>query len=115
MASTFESLVESLKNDRRIVSFDEAATKQAIVLRILSMLGWDTFNVDEVTPEYSISGKKVDYSLRVNNANKTFIEVKKTSEDLENYHNQEQLLGYSFQEGVKLAVLTNGISRQAPF
>jgi hypothetical protein len=34
--------------------------------------------------------------------------VKKTNEDLEGY--QDQLLDYSFKEGVKLAVLTNGIS-----
>ncbi len=34
--------------------------------------------------------------------------VKRVGEDLEKH--QEQLLNYSFQEGVKLAVLTNGIT-----
>ncbi len=46
--------------------------------------------------------------MRINNANKVFLEVKKVSEDLDNH--QEQLLSYSFQEGVKLAILTNGIT-----
>ncbi|MCK4358615.1 MAG: hypothetical protein KAW92_07700, partial [Candidatus Cloacimonetes bacterium] len=66
------------------------------------------FNISEVTPEYSVGTKRVDYSLRINNSNKVFIEVKKISEELENH--QTQLLNYSFQEGVKLAVLTNGIT-----
>ncbi|MFH1798227.1 MAG: restriction endonuclease subunit R [Candidatus Omnitrophota bacterium] len=101
-------LIEQLKSDRRLVSFDEAATKQAVILRILSLLGWDTFNIDEVIPEYSISGKRVDFSLRHSNINKMFIEVKKIGEDLEKH--QEQLLSYSFQEGVKLSILTNGIT-----
>jgi len=101
-------LVEQLKSDRRFVSFNEAATKQAVILRILSLVGWDTFNIDEVVPEYSIAGKKVDFSLRHSNTNKTFIEVKKIGEDLEKH--QEQLLNYSFQEGVKLSILTNGIT-----
>ena len=37
---------------------------------------------------------------------KVFLEVKKIGEDLESY--QGQLLMYAFEEGVKLAVLTNG-------
>jgi len=106
MQNQLMSFIESLKGDRRIISFDEAATKQAVVLKLLSLLGWDTFNIDEVTPEYSIVGRRVDYSLRINNANKVFIEVKKIGEELENH--QEQLLNYSFQEGVKLSILTNG-------
>ncbi|MDP8241609.1 MAG: type I restriction endonuclease [Candidatus Celaenobacter antarcticus] len=102
------SFTESLKFDRSIETFDEAATKQAIVLRLLNLLGWNTFNISEITPEYSVGSQRVDYSLRINSSNKVFIEVKKISEDLENH--QEQLLNYSFQEGVKLAVLTNGIT-----
>lgn len=100
------SFIERLKADRRIISFDEAATKQAVVLPLLSLLGWDIFNINEVKPEYAVGGRRVDYSLRINNANKVFIEVKKIGEELENH--QKQLLDYSFQEGVKLSILTNG-------
>jgi len=102
------SLIEQLKSDRRLVSFDEAATKQAVLLRILSLLGWDIYNIDEVTPEYSVGSQRVDYALRHSNTNKVFIEVKKVGEDLEKH--QEQLLNYAFKEGVSLAILTNGIS-----
>lgn len=101
-------LINDFKKDRRLVSFDEAATKQAVILRILKALGWEPFYIDEVYPEYSVGGKRVDYALRHNDRNKVFLEVKKVNEDLEKH--QEQLLKYSFQEGVNLAVLTNGIS-----
>ncbi|HIP84353.1 MAG TPA: restriction endonuclease subunit R [Methanothermococcus okinawensis] len=101
-------LIEDFKRDKRLQSFDEAATKQAVVLRILKALGWNPFDIDEVYPEYSVGGGKVDYALKCNGRTKVFIEVKKVNENLERH--QEQLLKYSFQEGVKLAVLTNGIS-----
>ncbi len=102
------SFIENLKADRRIISFDEAATKQAVVTRLLSLLGWDIFNIDEVTPEYSIGEGRVDYSLRIGNVNKVFIEVKKIGEELEKH--QEQLLEYSYKQGVRLSVLTNGVT-----
>lgn len=102
------SFVGTLNLDRRIISFDEAATKQAVVLRVLSLLNWDTFNIDEITPEYSVGERRVDYSLRISNVSRVFIEVKKIGEDLEKH--QEQLLNYAFQEGVKLAILTNGVT-----
>ncbi len=102
------NFIKKIQSNRQLISFDEAATKQAVILPILSCLGWDTSNIDEVHPEYSIFGKKVDYALINNNYNKEFIEVKKVGEDLEKH--QEQLLNYSFQKGVKLAILTNGIT-----
>ncbi|MFC1712717.1 winged helix-turn-helix domain-containing protein [Candidatus Poribacteria bacterium] len=98
--------IRSLKLDKSIESHDEAKTKQAIILRCLHILGWDTFNVDEVYPEYSVGKDRVDYSLRLDGADKVFLEAKKVSEDLEKH--QKQLLNYSFQQGVKLAILSNG-------
>ena len=86
----------------------KASTKQAVILPILHILGWNTYKIDEVTPEYSLRGKRVDYCLRHNGSNRIFLEVKKVSEELENH--EEQLLIYCFEEGIKLAVLTNGIN-----
>lgn len=102
------SLIQKLKEDKNIATLDEAATKQSYVLRILMYLGWDIFSIGEVHPEFSVGTQRVDYALLNNNVPKVFIEVKKVGEDLENH--QEQLLNYSFQQGVKLAVLTNGIT-----
>lgn len=101
-------VIKELRSNEHLNSLDEAATKQAVILKILSILGWDPFNVSEVYPEYSVGKRRVDYALRYNNRNKVFIEVKKVGEDLERH--QKQLLDYSFREGVKLAILTNGIT-----
>lgn len=49
----------------------------------------------------------MDYALRLQGQNKVFVEVKRGAEDLGKH--QEQLLSYSFQQGVRLAVLTNGL------
>ena len=88
------------------MGFDEAATKQGMILPLLSKLGWSCFDVEEVYPEYGVEERRVDYALRILKANKVFIEAKRPAEDLEKH--QCQLLEYSFAEGVKLAVLTNG-------
>ncbi len=100
--------VKSIQKNQDLLIYDEASTKQAVILPILSKLNWDIFNRNEVYPEYSTEGKRVDYSLRMMNANKVFIEVKRISVDLESH--TRQLLNYSFQEGVSLAILTNGIT-----
>lgn len=71
------NLINDFKKDRRILTFDEAATKQAVIMRILSCLGWDPFNIDEIYPEYSVSNRRVDCALRHNGKNRVFIEVKK--------------------------------------
>lgn len=103
--------IKKIQADRSLELLgDEAKTKQIVILRILSLLGWDIHNIDEVCPEYTIGNNRVDYSLRYQNQNKVFIEVKKVGIDLENENHQEQLLNYSFHHGVKLAILTNGIS-----
>ncbi len=109
MKEQLVAFIENLKTDSSISSFDEAATKQ-IILNLLSLLGWSTYKRDEVWLEYSVGGKRVDCSLRTNNSNKVFLEAKRVNEELENSKHQEQLLGYSFQEGVKLAILTNGVT-----
>ena len=108
MQAQLTSFIEDLKADRRIMFFNEAETKQEIIVRILSFLGWDIFNTDEVKPEYSVGGEKVDYSLRIGDTNKVFIEVKKIGEELEKH--QEQLLSYSYKQGVRFSILSNGIT-----
>ena len=108
MNEEFLKFLKDIRSNKKIICFDESATKQGIILRVLSFLGWNIFNIEEVYPEYSVGEKKVDYALRYSNSNKVFIEVKKIGEELDKH--QEQLLNYAFQEGVKLAVLTNGIT-----
>ena len=102
------AFIVDLRANPRLASFDEAATKQGVVLPILHMLGWNTYNIEEVTPEYSIESRRVDYALRLNRNVEFFIEAKNAGESLESH--QEQLLEYSFRAGAELAALTNGIT-----
>ncbi|MGA3176933.1 MAG: type I restriction endonuclease [Candidatus Acidiferrum sp.] len=106
MDGDLSEFIGTVKAERKYVGFDEAATKQGIILPLLAKLGWNCFNVDEVYPEYGVEERRVDFALRIGANNKVFIEAKRPAEDLEKH--QRQLLQYSFAEGVKLAVLTNG-------
>ena len=85
---------------------NEAIIKQTIILPLFINLGWDIYDSEEVFPEYSTGGQRVDYSLRLEKQNKVFIEAKKIREDLSIH--QEQLLQYAFKAGIEVAVLTNG-------
>lgn len=95
-----------VRGEKRIKDFDEITTKQTIILNLLNILNWNVFSVDEVCPEYQVESRRVDYSLRIKNRDRVFIEVKKPKEDLEIH--QKQLLDYAFRRGVEIAVLTNG-------
>lgn len=108
MKDEITQFIEGIKKDEGIMKLDEAKIKQYVILKLLNLLGWDPYKIDEVYTECSTGNRRVDYALRHNGTNKIFIEVKKPEEDLENH--QEQLLQYSFREGVRLAILTNGIS-----
>lgn len=110
MNDKLTTLFNRIKADSNFLTVSEAQTSQGIVLPILNNLGWDVFDTSEVMPEYSVAGKRVDFALRIQSQNKVFLEIKKTSEDLEKHH--EQLVYYAFQQGVKLAILTNGITWQ---
>ena len=107
MENKIIELIESLKSNKRVDTFDKASTKQAIVIRLLSLLGWDIFDVDEVKPDHALKSVQVDYALRLKDADKVFIGVEKVGEDL-SYH-QKELLGGAYKEGVTLSVLTNGV------
>lgn len=100
--------IKKLQSDKRFASFDEVATKQGIVLKILSLLEWDPFDIDEIQPEYTKGGKKVSFSLRSNNSDKAFIVVEKREKNLENA--REGLIDFAAKENVAIAVLTNGLT-----
>ena len=106
MAETITQAVGQIRSTVLITSLDESATKQSVVLRMLGLCGWDLFDLSQVAPEYTVGSRRVDYALMPGTANAVFIEAKRLGENLANH--QQQLLEYCFQEGVRLAVLTNG-------
>ena len=97
--------IKDIRDDSNISTWNEAQAKEWIIRPILDLLGWGR---REIIPEYGVETRRVDYTLQINRDNEVFIEAKKPGENLENH--QEQLLDYSFKEGVDLAILTNGIA-----
>ena len=108
MQKQIQSFIKDLKSNKKLSAFDEASTKQAVVLRMLSLLGWDIFNVDEVCPDYAANSSQVSYALRIGDTNKIVVEVKKVSEKLDNH--QKKFVEGASAEGADMAVLTNGVT-----
>ena len=85
---------------------NEASVSQGIVLRMLNSLGWPTYDTDAVWPEYSLSGRRVDYALCSPPGKPiAFIEVKQIGQS---DGAERQLFEYAYHEGVPMAILTDG-------
>jgi len=108
MQNSLEQLIIRLSKNQNLINNVEEATKQGAVLPILSLLGWNCFDVEEVSPEFSVGNGRVDYCLRINQRKAVFIEVKRATEELERH--EKQLLEYAFEYGVNIAILTNGLT-----
>lgn len=107
MSDRLLTIVEDLQADTELASLSEAGVSQSI-RRVLNALNWDADNRREVSAEYSVANRRVDYALLNGGDPQVFIEVKKGGEPLERH--QEQLLDYAFKEGIQLAILTNGLT-----
>ncbi len=91
----------------------EEATKNAMVMPFISMLGYDVFNPEEVTPELHADvglkkGEKVDYAILRDGKPIILIECKWHGADLSNEH-ASQLYRYFSVTEARFSVLTNGI------
>ena len=108
MSDGILKVIEDLQSDEELTSLSEAHVSQSVILRILDALNWSIFDHREVSSQHSVEKKSVDLALLTSNKTTVFIEVKKGGESLEKH--QEQLLDYAFRQGVKIAILTNGIT-----
>jgi predicted type IV restriction endonuclease len=98
--------IKKIKTDKQFGSFDEAAIKQGVVLRIFSFLMWDPLDLDEIQPEYDVGVGKVDFAMKYKGSNQVFVVVRK---DVKNFKKYQEKLSINAIEGrVKITVLTNG-------
>ena len=87
---------------------NEAAVREGIVVPLLRALGWNTFDPEQVRPEHPNPAGRIDYALMQRGGRPAvLIEVKAVGRSLDG---DRQLFGYCFEEGVPLAVLTDGRS-----
>jgi len=105
---TLQVILEKIKNYRFLYEQNEMAVRDQIVNPILKELGWNPENPEEVLPNLSTEEGIPDYSLIKDGKKILFVEAKKLSVDVEQKEVIRQLAKYTFTEGVKYGVLTNG-------
>lgn len=97
-----------LKNFRSFYEQNEMAVRDQLVNPILRGLAWDPENPEYVQPNVSTEEGIPDYSLIQSGKKILFIEAKKLNVDIEQREVMKQLAKYSFGEGTKYGLLTNG-------
>lgn len=105
LAAKIPKLSESIKT--------EEATKNALVLPLLNILGYNVFDPTEVVPEFTTDygtkkGEKVDYAIIQDGKPIILIECKNIDADLDEEH-ASQLFRYFSVSEAKIGILTNGI------
>lgn len=106
---TFSKRIESLLPN----VLTEEATKNALVMPVFSLLGFDVFNPEEFVPEFTADvgikkGERIDYAVKINGAPVMLVEVKPATEKLDKH--DSQLFRYFVVSKAKFAILTNGIN-----
>jgi hypothetical protein len=91
----------------------EEATKNALVMPFINLLGFDIFDPTEVIPEFVADvgikkGEKVDYAIKKDGKIIILFECKHCGGDL-NIKHASQLFRYFAVTDARIAVLTNGL------
>ena len=91
----------------------EEATKNALIMPFIQILGYNVFDPNEVTPELVADvgmkkGEKVDYAILKDGKPIMLFECKKSGSDL-NIGHASQLFRYFHATEARFGVLTNGI------
>jgi hypothetical protein len=92
----------------------EEATKNALIMPFLNLLGYDIFDPTEVIPEFVADvgikkGEKVDYAVKKDGKIIMLFECKHCGGDLSIKH-ASQLFRYFAVTDARIAVLTNGLT-----
>jgi predicted type IV restriction endonuclease len=82
-------------------------TRLGYILPLFKALGWDTSNINEVSPEEKISRGWVDFSFRIGNVPRFFLETKRVNEDLNDARWVKQAIDYAWTKSVTWALLSD--------
>ncbi|QXV63619.1 type I restriction enzyme HsdR N-terminal domain-containing protein [Mucilaginibacter sp. 21P] len=105
LASRVEKLLPQIKT--------EEATKNALIMPFIKILGYDVFNPFEVNPEFIADigikkGEKVDYAIMKEGEPAVLVECKHHLEKLDPHNSQ--LFRYFHTTKAKFGLLTNGLN-----
>lgn len=88
----------------------EIPTRTIFIDPLLSALGWDVWDPDEVELEYPmVDGRSVDYAMKVNRKPVFLLEAKQLTDPLDDVKSITQVVGYAANDGIEWCVLTNGV------
>ncbi len=112
----FEESIKSFADRTNAIKnniFTEEATKTSLIMPFFQILGYDVFNPQEFTPEYTADvgikkGEKVDYAILDGNGEPVLLIEAKSVNDVLTKHDS-QLFRYFGTTKAKFAILTNGI------
>lgn len=101
-----------IASTRSIIQTEEA-TKNAMIMPLIQILGYNVFDPTEVTPELvadvgTKKGEKVDYAILRDGKPIILFECKKAGADL-NINHASQLFRYFHVTAARFGVLTNGL------
>ena len=82
-------------------------TRLGYILPLFKALGWDTSNINEVSPEEKVSRGWVDFSFRIGNVPRYFLETKRAHEDLNDARWVKQAIDYAWTKSVTWALLSD--------
>jgi len=107
-AGTLESTIDKIKQLLAAGKFrNEAEISLGVVIPILADLDWPVFDVQIVAPEFKIGARKADYALcKKPRKPSVLLEVKDLGKATDK--GVKQLFEYCFEQGVQIAVLTDG-------
>ncbi len=94
------------------LALTEEATKTSVIMPFIQALGFDIFNLNEVTPEFiadvgTKKGEKVDFLLKIDGKPAILVEAKPIASSLGTAQ-YSQLFRYFSVVDARLAILTNG-------
>ncbi len=108
IVAVVQKRIQQIRDRKEIIG--EQNTKAALIDPILSALGWNLQEIDEVRREYrrKPQDNPVDYALFLNRTECLFIEAKSLEIDLCDRKWISQNMGYAAVAGVQWCILTNG-------
>lgn len=112
MKDTILAFCERAAKTRELLKTEEA-TKNALIMPFLQIMGYDVFNPLEIVPEFtadvgSKAGERVDYAVILDGSPVMLIECKSCATALD-IQKESQLLRYFHTTSARFGILTNGI------
>ena len=106
--SQLVTFLETLRGDTRIAAYNTLQLKQAVILKVLHLLGWDAFDVSKVQADHLAGGMTIDYALQTPTNGMIFLHIVKPLDET-THDQQDRVLKLAAAENARIAVLTDGI------